>query len=362
MDLKSVTIMTLLTVILCVAALLFVSIIRQPDNPQNEKSDSKDALVSDSPSQILKQDLEKSESGKENPAAEKKTGEKKSADEKPLVLVDENQQSENQHAKMPDETEKPQNDGGMVENEISAEQSPENEKFLIPVSENHAKICFVIDDGGLSVENVKLYASLPFPLTIAVLPRLAYSKECAGVVVDSGKELILHQPMQAHDWTNGKTPDPGEGAILPGMPEDLIKETVLKNIGDLDKKIKGLNNHEGSLITEDKNAMASVLSVAEDENIYFLDSRTTASTCVPSVAKEKNMKYIARFAPFLDNEVDYFAMLEQLYKGLAVANRDGYAIIIGHVDKSAKILPNLLKEIYPELLKKGYILTTPSDL
>ncbi len=232
----------------------------------------------------------------------------------------------------------------------------------IPPAVNRARICFVIDDGGMNLENVRKYTSLPFPLTVAVLPRLSHSKECASLVSSSGKELILHQPMQAHDFSSGTTPDPGPGAVLPDMDSHQVVSTVNENLAEVGAGVRGINNHEGSLITEDREKMDSILSVAKSKGIYFLDSRTTSTSTVPQVAKEKGMTYIARYAPFLDNVVERDQMLGQLLKGLETANKNGYAVIIGHVDKSAEILPKLLADIYPHLVRKGYELTTPSSL
>lgn len=234
--------------------------------------------------------------------------------------------------------------------------------FGFPQAKNGAKICFVIDDAGGNLENVKRYAALPFPLTIAVMPKLTYTVDSAKTVVQNGKELILHQPMQAHDYPSGATPNPGPGAILPGMDGVKIESTVSENLSEIGSNAKGINNHEGSLVTESPEMMDYVLSVAKSEGLYFLDSRTTSESAVPSVAEKKGMKYIARFAPFLDNIVDRNEMLAQLKKGLDVANRDGYAVIIGHVDKSVEILPALLSEIYPVLVAKGYTVTVPSKL
>ena len=46
-------------------------------------------------------------------------------------------------------------------------------------------------------------------------------------------------------------------------------------------------------------------------------------------------------------------------KGLNIANQKGLAIMIGHI-WSANTLPNLLMELYPVLVKKGYRFTTVS--
>ncbi|MBQ1662669.1 MAG: divergent polysaccharide deacetylase family protein, partial [Treponema sp.] len=232
----------------------------------------------------------------------------------------------------------------------------------IPKATPGAKVCFVFDDGGLHAENVKKYTSLPFPLTVAVLPKLSESEACAKTVLSSGKELILHQPMQAHDYPDGKTPNPGPGAILPGMSMDEAAAVIRENLDSLGASVAGFNNHEGSLITEDAELMGAVLSVAQEKKIRFIDSRTTSQSAVPNVAESLGMKYIGRFAPFVDNEIDRNTMLEMIRKGLEVANRDGYAVIIAHVDKSVEILPSLLQELYPSLVEAGYTLTTPSKL
>lgn len=234
--------------------------------------------------------------------------------------------------------------------------------FDIPQAKPGTRICFVIDDAGSNAANVKRYTSLPFPITIAVLPKLAQSSECAQAVRASGKELILHQPMQAHDYSNGTTPNPGPGAILPEMTSYEVAQTVKANLDSLGSGVKGMNNHEGSLITENYIKMNTVLEVAMERGIYFLDSRTTSSSAVPQVALERDVRYLARYAPFLDNEINRASMLEMIYKGLDVANKNGYAVMIGHVDKSVNVLPQLLSDIYPCLVQAGYTVTVPSKL
>ena len=240
-------------------------------------------------------------------------------------------------------------------------QNPKS-PFAIAPAKRGATLVFVIDDAGLHPEYVKRYTALPFPLAIAVLPRLSHSRECAQVVRAGYKELMLHQPMQAHAYPSGKIPDPGKGAILPDMSTAQVAETVKRNLDEIGPGVKGFNNHEGSLITENAIKMGAVLEVAAERGIYFLDSRTTAHSAVPQAALERDMPYIARYAPFLDNKIDREAMLQELYRGLEVANRNGYAVIIGHVDKSADILPPLLTDIYPYLVQAGYKFATPSSL
>ncbi len=229
--------------------------------------------------------------------------------------------------------------------------------FNIPTATKGATLVFVIDDAGLNVDNVKAYANLPFPITIAVLPKLKYSAECARAARAAGKEVILHQPMQASNLNIS----PGPGAITPDMNSYEIAATLKENIREVGP-VKGLNNHEGSLITENAIKIGFILDVATDEGLYFLDSRTTSATQARQAALERDIRIFERNAPFLDNAISREEMLNEIYKGLAIANKSGTAIIIGHVDKSVKILPVLLKEMYPYLVEAGYRFAVPSAL
>ncbi|MBB5219374.1 divergent polysaccharide deacetylase family protein [Treponema rectale] len=251
---------------------------------------------------------------------------------------------------------KPQERIASADNRNPVVQLPE--KFNIPKASANATLVFIIDDAGLSVEKTKKYTSLPFPVTIAVLPKLSHSKDCAYLVRSSGKELILHQPMQSLNVNL----NPGPGAITADMGTYDIARTVKENLDEIGPGVKGMNNHEGSLITSDQIKIGAVLEVCSERGIYFLDSRTTADTKAPQAALERDMAIFEKNAPYIDNVLTREAMLKEIYGCLEVANKKGTAIMIGHVDKSANILPALLTEMYPYLVEKGYRFATPSML
>ena len=231
-------------------------------------------------------------------------------------------------------------------------------KFNFPPAKNGATIVIVIDDAGRSAENTKKYTDLPFPITIAVLPKLPQTKQCAQTVRKAGKELILHQPMQAMNLDL----NPGEGAIKEEMTRAEITATIRENIAELGPDVKGLNNHEGSLITANEIKIGIVLDTCMDLGIYFLDSRTTAETKAPQAALERDFEIFEKAGPYIDNDIDYDKMLVRLRETLDYANKHGKAIVIGHVDKSVKILPKLLSDAYPEMKAAGYKFATPSML
>ena len=227
------------------------------------------------------------------------------------------------------------------------------DKFGFPQAKNHAQIIFVFDDGGQNLSHLEPFLSLPIPITIAVLPRLAHSVEAAQKIRNAGKEVILHQPMQA---VNPKV-NPGPGAITPQMSEDEIISTLFYNINEIGP-VAGMNNHEGSAITADAEKMAVILKLANEEGIYFLDSRTNSETKVPYVANLMGYSYYERNI-FLDNEKTKENALQELKKGLEIANKKGSVIMIGHI-WSANFLPSFIMEVIPELQEKGYTFSTVS--
>lgn len=238
------------------------------------------------------------------------------------------------------------------------QQNVPRNRFDIPPASNGATVVIIIDDAGRSVENTKRYASLPFPITIAVLPKLPQTRACADAIRAAGKEVILHQPMQS---TNLNL-DPGPGKITADMSTYQIAQIVKQNLMELGPGVKGMNNHEGSLITSNVIKIGAVLEVCNEMGVYFLDSRTTAATQAPQAALERDMRIFEKAGPYLDNDIDRAKMLERMRETLAYANRHGRAIVIGHVDKSVKILPDLLAEMYPEMKAAGYRFATPSQL
>lgn len=242
--------------------------------------------------------------------------------------------------------------------QIQNKEKKQDLPFLIPPAQNGATLVFVIDDAGMNAEYTKRYASLPFPLTIAVLPKLLHSKDCAYIVRSSGKELILHQPMQSLNHNL----DPGPGKISVDMSFSQISSIINENLAEIGPGVKGLNNHEGSEVTEDVLRIGAVLDVCLENKIYFLDSRTTANTKAPQAALERDMTIFEKSGPYIDNIVSREAMLKEIYKSLEAANKNGSAIVIAHVDKSAEILPKLLEQMYPYLLKAGYRFATLSTL
>lgn len=215
-------------------------------------------------------------------------------------------------------------------------------------------LVFVFDDGGHNLKDLTPIVSLPFPVSIAVLPGLGYSVKAAELVRTSGKELILHQPMQAKNLSL----DPGPGAIKPGMGYSDIIDLLIDNTNQVGPVV-GMNNHEGSLITEDPELMIPVLEFCRERGLIFLDSRTTSETVVPEQAAKLYMDYLER-SVFIDNIQEHDAIISSIREGMNVARKNGSAVLIGHV--WCQSIADIILEVYPEILEQGYRITTLTEL
>ena len=319
------------------------------DKSESKKQDKQSAAKTETTQKTQTTQTKKS-SGAENQEVEKKENQSSAKDENKKTQEDKNQKVQ--------ETSKSQKSQNQKKSEsLEPVETQKNErktnKFDFPLAKNHAQLIFVFDDGGQNLAHLESFLKLPIPITIAVLPRLVHSVESAQKIRNSGNELILHQPMQA---LNSKV-NPGPGAITPQMSEDEIIATLFYNINEIGP-IAGMNNHEGSAITADAEKMAVILKMANEEGIYFLDSRTNSETKVPYVANLMGYSYYERNI-FLDNEKTNENALQELKKGLAIANKNGSVIMIGHI-WSASFLPDFLLEVIPELQEKGYTFCTVS--
>jgi polysaccharide deacetylase 2 family uncharacterized protein YibQ len=219
--------------------------------------------------------------------------------------------------------------------------------------ESLGALIFIIDDAGNNLRELEPLLRIPYPFTIAVLPGLPYSAEAAHRIRAAGKEVFLHQPMEAINGQN-----PGPGAIYSGMNDDEIRVILKRNITEIGP-VAGMNNHQGSKITMDTKMMETILSFCAEENIIFVDSRTTADTKAPETARKFGIKIHERDV-FLDNEQDRASMLRYMLTGTDKARKNGKAIMIGHT-WSPELAPLLAEEL-PKLKEQGYSLSVPSGI
>lgn len=199
---------------------------------------------------------------------------------------------------------------------------PQAQKPAVP---REKQIFLVIDDAGLSMSETQRYLDIPVPMTIAVLPHLKDTeKVCRAIARHGDKEIILHQPMEAYD--HGK--NTGEGAIYNTTSPAEIKAILDRNLASVHGAV-GMNNHMGSLVTENPELMRAVLRYCKGNGLIFLDSKTAYNSVVPRIAKQEHV-HLEQRDSFLDIERDREYIRQMWGQAVAKAKKNGYVIVIGH--------------------------------
>ncbi|MGA2733427.1 MAG: divergent polysaccharide deacetylase family protein [Syntrophobacteraceae bacterium] len=196
------------------------------------------------------------------------------------------------------------------------------------VSPKQAKVSIVIDDFGTDLGIAKQFASLPFPVTLSVLPHLAHSREIAELAHMEGREVILHLPMEPLNSSES----PGPGALLLSMSGDQIRRNI-KAALDTSPYFDGVNNHMGSRMTRDAHIMETVLSELKGRGLFFIDSMTTNESKGWKVARELKIPTLKRDI-FLDDDPSAEAIRSQIARLVKIAKIRGMALAIGHPHKT----------------------------
>jgi len=186
------------------------------------------------------------------------------------------------------------------------------------------RIALVIDDFGYSKDaTAEAFFRLDLPLTVSVIPTLPYTKYAIERAAAEGKEAILHLPMEAESFTSEVT------AVLTSMTGDEIASLVSGFLGAT-PGVAGVNNHLGSVATQDPRVMEAVLGVLKPRGLYFLDSLTSSKSVAYNSAKSLGVP-AARNDLFVDADTeDPEIVRERLDRLLEIARTRGYAVGIGH--------------------------------
>jgi polysaccharide deacetylase 2 family uncharacterized protein YibQ len=99
--------------------------------------------------------------------------------------------------------------------------------------------------------------------------------------------------------------------------------------------------------------MKAIMSYLKKKDMFFLDSVTTNKSVAEEVARQIGVKYGRRNSLFLDNEQAKSKIEEAFAAGLEQAEKDGKALLIGHVKSVA--LVEVIEEQYARLEKKGFV-------
>ena len=236
-----------------------------------------------------------------------------------------------------------------------AEMMPPTDENMAPVWKENAtpfkaspgkgKIVIIIDDMGMDRKRTKEAMALPAPVTFAWLPYAAHIQPLVDESKASGHEAIVHVPMEPERASI----DAGPTVLKTSMNEEELKAMLDKNLSAFTGYV-GFNNHMGSKMTQDARAMQVVMTEAVRRGVLFVDSRTAPDSVADQAAAAMGVAHAARDV-FLDHYEDINSVRAALQKMEAVANKQGYAIGIGHPKDNTLAA---LREWIPTLAGRGF--------
>ena len=213
-------------------------------------------------------------------------------------------------------------------------------------------IGLIIDDMGYRYQSGKRAINLPANITYSFLPYAPHARKLANLANSKQKEIMLHIPMEA---TNGKKLGPG-GLTL-NMPKSVFDLEVAHNLSAI-PHFKGVNNHMGSLLTQQTVQMKWLMEKLAEQEIYFVDSRTSVKSKALKAAREFGIRSETRDI-FVDHDLSIKAMREQLKQAMVIAKRRGSAVVIAHPFPETM---HVLEQWLPEAKQQGYEFVYMSNL
>jgi polysaccharide deacetylase 2 family uncharacterized protein YibQ len=217
-----------------------------------------------------------------------------------------------------------------------------------------ARIAIVIDDLGNDIPAMERIASWPYKVCGAVLPALPGSGRAARELEQSGKQVILHLPMEPRRYPQMQ---PGPGVVLRSQSEEQIAQTLETDLDSVPGAV-GVSNHMGSAATADPRVMRAVARVLARRGLFFLDSRTTGATVAREAARQERVPVVSRRV-FLDDVATEEAVTQTFNELIGHARAEGFAVALGHPYPAT--LAVLEREL-PKLTQRGVTLVPVGDL
>ncbi len=216
------------------------------------------------------------------------------------------------------------------------------------------RIAIIIDDLGYRMDAGQRAIALPGPISFAVLPGTPRARALAVLAFESGKEVLLHLPLQAKP--NDTAEDPL--AINLDMSRREFGETFQRAFTSVPHAI-GVNSHRGSLLTRHPGHMRWLMEeIQARDNLFFVDSYTTHESVALQIASEAGVAARKRDV-FLDPDRAPETVAREFERMKRLAEERGSVVAIGHPHAATL---ELLERELPKLADEGFELVAISAL
>lgn len=212
-----------------------------------------------------------------------------------------------------------------------------------------AKLCIIIDDMA-SREQVSELKATGLKLTPSFFPADKNHPK-TPILAREFEFFMVHLPLAAvhYSYEERETLDPNDS-------QELINAKIAQIVKDF-QGVKFINNHTGSLFTDDTKAMRKLFHALKRHDLIFVDSVTISSSKGTLMSREFGQIPIKRDI-FLDNENDVDIIKVKIQEAVQIARKKGFAIAIAHPKKNTfkalKQSKELLKSVELVYLSEVY--------
>jgi|GEM_PF-1120966 len=219
--------------------------------------------------------------------------------------------------------------------------------LVIPWEQACGHLAIVVDDIGRELHVHERLQDLRFQLTFSVLPGAVYAPGAQlRLRTDPRRyrEIMLHLPMEPLDAEQMRRPEDAKEIFLRQID---APETLRKKLADALARVPtavGVNNHMGSRLTSDPAAMRVIMEELRARGLFFLDSKTSASSCAHDVAQLHDIPSVARDI-FLDHDARPHAISAALERASALAC-ERPTVVIAHPSRA---FAETLRDTLPRL-------------
>ena len=200
-------------------------------------------------------------------------------------------------------------------------------------------LSIIIDDIGQSRVAGERVIALPGQVALAIMPFTPNAQLLARLAAEAGNPVMLHLPMESMASLSM-----GEGGLDTQMGRSVFDARLQASLNAF-SPIQGVNNHMGSKLTADRERMDWLMAQLAARQLFFVDSRTTKDTQAAFAAQALNVDSVSRDV-FLDNERSTAGLEQEFKRALALARKQGSAVLIGHpYPESLSFLERRLPEL-----------------
>ena len=192
--------------------------------------------------------------------------------------------------------------------------------------QNKHQIALIIDDVGYDMKALKRLLALPYTITVSILPDAPYAKRAAQLAHQHGATVMLHMPMET---ANIKYQGRMEDFYLHSAMSKPIFTQVFEDALSKIPYVVGINNHMGSALTADKKSMQWLMELSKKHGLFFVDSRTSATSVGRKVAEASGITWNERDI-FLDHSLEAEALQHAWQSALNCAQRNDHCVMLAH--------------------------------